>query len=140
MPFFSQRFSPRVIWSFFLAAVLVALLLLWNFDPATAGFFPPCIFHKVTDLYCPGCGATRACDALVEGKINQAFGYNPLFIVCFPFALFFLARSVWLGVLKNEQLEVPQRLSKYLLALAIVTIAFGVLRNLPFGELAWMRP
>jgi len=140
MPLSSPKFSPRVIWSFFLVAVLFGLFLLWKFDPVTAGFFPPCIFNKATDLYCPGCGATRACDALVEGKINQAFGYNPLFIVCFPFALFFLARSVWLGVVKNEQLEVPQRLSKYLLALAIVTIAFGVVRNLPFGELAWMRP
>ena len=140
MPLSSKAISPRVIWSFFLASVLFALFLLWNFDPGTAGFFPPCIFNKATDLYCPGCGATRACDALVEGKINQAFGYNPLFIVCFPFALLFLARSVWLGVVKNKHLEVPQRLSKYLLALAIVTIAFGVVRNLPFGELAWMRP
>ena len=140
MPLPSKLISPRVTWSLFLAAVLVALLLLWNFDPATAGFFPPCIFYEATDLYCPGCGATRACDVLIEGKLGQAFGYNPLFIVCFPFALFFLVRSVWLGVVKNEQLEVPQRLSNYLLALAIVTITFGVVRNLPFAELAWMRP
>jgi len=135
-----KAISPRAVWVAFLAAALVAIVLLWKFDPATAGFFPPCIFYKATDLYCPGCGATRACDALIEGDLSKAFGYNPLFIVCFPFVIFFLVRSVWLGVVKNEEFDVPERLSKYLLVLAFVTLAYGVVRNLPLDELSWMRP
>ena len=140
MPLSIKAISPRTAWVAFLAAALVAVVLLWKFDPVTAGFFPPCIFHKVTDLYCPGCGATRACDALIEGELGKAFRYNPLFIVCFPFVIFFLGRSVWFGVVKNKEFEVPESLSKYLMVLAIVVVAYGVVRNLPLDELSWMRP
>lgn len=136
----SKAISPRFFWLVFLAVGLSAVFLLWKFDPVTAGFFPPCIFHKATGLHCPGCGATRACDALIAGNLGKAFGYNPLFIVCFPFVIFFLIRSVWFGVVKNEEFRVHERFSKYLLALAILTVAYGVVRNLPVEELSWMRP
>lgn len=132
--------SPRLFWLLFVGVSFLALFLLWKFDPATAGFFPPCIFYEATDLYCPGCGVTRACDALVAGEINQAFGYNPLFIVCLPFVIFFLIRSLWSGLVKNEKFEIHHRFSKYILVFAIVVIAFGVVRNLPFDGLLWMTP
>ena len=140
MSLLTKAKSPRLFWLLFVGVAFLALFLLWKFDPATAGFFPPCIFYEVTDLYCPGCGATRACDALVAGEINQAFGYNPLFIVCFPFVIFFLIRSLWSGVVKNEKFEIHHRFSKYILVFAIVVVAFGVVRNLPFDGLLWMAP
>ncbi|RKU30459.1 hypothetical protein C6499_06235 [Candidatus Poribacteria bacterium] len=37
----------------------------------------PCIFHSVTDIPCPGCGMTRACVALVQGKFSVAWSYHP---------------------------------------------------------------
>lgn len=37
----------------------------------------PCIFHSVTDIPCPGCGMTRACVALVQGKFGTAWDYHP---------------------------------------------------------------
>lgn len=37
----------------------------------------PCIFHSVTDIPCPGCGMTRACVALVQGKFGVAWNYHP---------------------------------------------------------------
>ena len=37
----------------------------------------PCIFHSLTDLICPGCGMTRACIALVQGKFGAAWHYHP---------------------------------------------------------------
>ena len=37
----------------------------------------PCIFHSLTDLACPGCGMTRACVALVQGKFGTAWYYHP---------------------------------------------------------------
>ena len=37
----------------------------------------PCIFHSLTDLICPGCGMTRACIALVQGKFGAAWSYHP---------------------------------------------------------------
>jgi hypothetical protein len=132
--------SPRFFWLIFIAVGLLVVCLLWKYDPVTAGFFPPCIFYKATDLYCPGCGATRACDALIEGNFGKAFGYNPLFVVCFPFVILFLICSIWFGIVKNEEFKVHARFSKYLLILAFVTLAYGVIRNLPFEAFSWMRP
>ena len=37
----------------------------------------PCIFHSLTKLACPGCGMTRACVALVQGKFGIAWYYHP---------------------------------------------------------------
>ena len=37
----------------------------------------PCLFHSLTELACPGCGMTRACIALVQGKLDIAWYYHP---------------------------------------------------------------
>lgn len=132
--------SPRFFWLILSSFGLLVFFLLWKYDPLTAGFFPPCVFYEATELYCPGCGSTRACDALIEGKLGKAFGYNPLFILCFPLVILFLICSIWFGVVKNEEFKVHARFSKSLLILAFVTLAYGVIRNLPFEALSWMRP
>lgn len=38
----------------------------------------PCAFHMVTGFYCPGCGGTRAVEALFAGKILLSFFYHPI--------------------------------------------------------------
>ena len=38
---------------------------------------PPCTFNKVTGLYCPGCGGTRATIALFRGQIIRSFRFHP---------------------------------------------------------------
>lgn len=35
-----------------------------------------CLFHKITKLYCPGCGVTRMFDALFHFNIYKAVSYN----------------------------------------------------------------
>ena len=56
----------------------------------------PCIFHSVTDIPCPGCGMTRACVALVQGKFGTAWDYHPFsfFLVGVAIAAAFF--PVWL--------------------------------------------
>jgi len=38
----------------------------------------PCVFLQVLGIYCPGCGGTRAVDALLRGDFLQSFMYHPL--------------------------------------------------------------
>lgn len=52
------------------------------FDPME-GVFPKCIFHSLTGYDCPGCGSQRALHALLNGKIADAAGYNPLMLAAF---------------------------------------------------------
>src|SRR4051794_26787095 len=39
---------------------------------------PPCLFHLVTGIPCPGCGSTRAILQLVQGHVAAALFFNPL--------------------------------------------------------------
>ena len=50
------------------------------FDIKLANLIPPCIFHKVTGLYCLGCGGTRAVFALVRGNVIKSLFYHPFVV------------------------------------------------------------
>lgn len=38
----------------------------------------PCIFHKLTGLYCPGCGGTRALYWLLKGDVTRSLHYHSI--------------------------------------------------------------
>lgn len=40
--------------------------------------FLPCMFQSFLGIYCPGCGGTRAVEALLQGQIIQSLWYHPL--------------------------------------------------------------
>lgn len=35
-----------------------------------------CFFHEITGYYCPGCGGTRALNALINGDFMECMKYN----------------------------------------------------------------
>ena len=51
-----------------------AATLLYFIPPVAGGIYPPCFFHWLTGLYCPGCGSTRCLHALLHGNFRQAAG------------------------------------------------------------------
>jgi hypothetical protein len=61
-----------------------AALVLYTFDPATPGLFPPCPFPALTGLNCPGCGTLRGLHQLMHGNLAAAFRLNPLMVVTLP--------------------------------------------------------
>ncbi len=40
-------------------------------------WMPPCAFYTVTGFYCPGCGGTRACFALLRGNLLRSLYFHP---------------------------------------------------------------
>ena len=113
---------------------LAAALACWTAYGKTG---PPCVFHELTGLYCPGCGSGRAVSAALHGRFLQALTYNPLLV--FPglpaLAVFFheYLRLVFpkLGL---KPVTVPQRWAVGCTALVLL---FWIARNLPaFGALA----
>lgn len=91
---------------------------------------PPCLFHRVTGLNCPGCGGTRALSAMLRLDFATAFWYNPL-ITCLlavggVWSLWF-AKNAFFGVYHP-----PFQSRGYLffcIGLAITTFLFFFLRN-----------
>ena len=116
-------------------AVAAALVLLYLFNPVEHGFFPKCVFHSLTGLDCPGCGGLRATHQLLHGNIVGAVQLNPLFVMLLPVGGFFAFRQVFY-LLTRRWLPQPFQRAQWAMFLAVVIIAFGVLRNLPWR--AWI--
>lgn len=57
------------------AGLLLAFVYLYFIAPR---FSWPCAFFLVSGLYCPGCGGTRAVEALFHGKLLLSLWYHPL--------------------------------------------------------------
>lgn len=57
---------------------LLAVLGLFIFNIDLRETMPPCSLHSMTGLYCPGCGGTRACYALMQGHILDSIILHPM--------------------------------------------------------------
>lgn len=110
----------------FVAAVVV--FVLYAFNPATTRIFPPCLFHWITGLHCPGCGSLRAVHCLLHGDLATAFAFNPLMVVAMPFAIWMLFNPAWV-----YRTWLPWTAFSMLLA-------YGVARNIPFWPFWLLAP
>ena len=121
------------------AAVFAAgALYLYFHDPYQ---YPlPCIIKLLTGLYCPGCGAGRACFSILHGKFFYAFCYNPLLVILLPFAGGYIAaRGIDWAVTGGNHID--RKISiKLLLAVLIIILVYGILRNTPIFPFSLLAP
>lgn len=82
-----RRLSSSALWAALVSAAAIGAVILYRFDPVTARFYPPCLFHALTGLQCPGCGTTRALHHLLHGDVAGAFRLNAMLFVVAPFGL-----------------------------------------------------
>lgn len=100
----------------------------------------PCLFHVLTGLYCPGCGAGRACYSILHLRFRDAFCYNPLMTVLLPFiALYLVTRALdWVVTGGNH---VDGKISVKVLVWVLVGIMiYGILRNIPVFPFELLAP
>ncbi|WP_067844360.1 DUF2752 domain-containing protein [Amphibacillus sediminis] len=93
------------------------------------GIHIPCLFRSITGHYCPGCGMTRAALSILDGDIYQAFRYNMLVFILLPLMLVYTLME------RNEKTKQSKFLMLFML---VLTILFGVLRNLSL--FSWLAP
>lgn len=98
------------------------------------GIAIPCIFNEITGLYCPGCGITRMVLSLLKGDIYQAFRYNPIIFIDIPIICISL---IFEKCFKNKK-NIKKITNIVYTILLIITIIFGVLRNIP--QLCFLAP
>jgi hypothetical protein len=111
----------------------VGLGLVRIFEKQLAPVMPPCPFHALTGLYCPGCGSTRATRALLHGDLLAAWHFNPLFVLTLPL----MAAILISAQVSPRPLGGSPRLGWSVLAAIVL---FGIARNLPFAPFTALAP
>jgi len=107
---------------------VAALAVLWRVEPAGQPFFPRCWLYQTTGLQCPGCGATRAVHALLNGRFVEAFHLNALVVAGLPLALWMTLRALW-GWGSGRWWPNPLTRPWVLALLGGLVFGFGVGRN-----------
>jgi hypothetical protein len=90
-------------------------------------------------VYCPGCGGTRAFELLLRGNLVQAWRYNQLFILSLPIILYgclILLRAMATGYpLGGDSIRLL-----WVWGYLALVLLFMVLRNIPLPILDYLRP
>ncbi|MGC6466204.1 MAG: DUF2752 domain-containing protein [Akkermansiaceae bacterium] len=100
---------------------------------------PPCLFHQVTGLHCPGCGATRATESLLSFQWGMALRQNAFWTLAVIIGTLFLILNV-----AGERFPRVRFLgwfrwrNDYLWGILAALIVFALVRNL-LG-FSWMNP
>lgn len=114
--------SSYFIVTFFLLIVYSVIFLI-------TGNGLPCIFHKITGFYCPGCGISRMFISIAKFDFYQAFRYNPLVFILL--ILFFIYVIIELIHFKKKGYYF--KINKWLyIVLLVIVISFGIFRNVPY--------
>ena len=104
---------------------------------AYEGAGPPCLFYRLTGLYCPGCGSGRAVSAVLHGQFLKALACNPLlFLLGIPALVVFFHEYLRLIVpgWGLKPVAVSQRVAT---GCVVLVLLFWIVRNIPaFGFLA----
>ncbi len=118
------------------AALIASAAVLFFFNPTEHGFYPVCMFHRMTGLDCPGCGGLRAAHELLHGHVAAAFRLNALFVCGLP-----IVAAWWLRLAARRLRNVPATFRvppAALWAFLVAAMVFTVVRNLP--GFTWLAP
>lgn len=135
--------SPRWQIALGACACAAASAYVYAVDPTHGGIYPQCLLYQTTGLYCAGCGATRACHALLHGRVLEAIHDNMLFVSLLPIALVFAALYAVRAWRANRwpAIEITQHtLLRNGLVLFTMMALFMAVRNLPGAPFDLLRP
>ena len=91
----------------------------------------PCIFNKITGLFCPGCGITRMFISIIKLEFYQAFRYNSLIFIYLVFIVLSIIYIIFYKLFnKKNKIKNILKFNKFIYTILIITIIFGIIRNI----------
>lgn len=140
----SKPFIRLILFVVTILAVVAASLFIYRFNPFVNALPLSCSFYKLTGLFCPGCGMTRAIYSAVHGRLIDAFSYNLLWPLIMFFVIgIFLLWFYFLFTGKNPFTPINSFLQKYSFSgwiIAITLIVFWIIRNIPVYPFTLLMP
>ena len=122
------------------SAALLTISLYFFIYPLYQQYFPKCIFHNLTGLYCPLCGTQRAISSLLHGNILLATKDNLLVIAALT--LFVFLSAAFFFKPRNRK-NINYRIiysSTFLRAVLFVLVVFTIVRNIPVYPFTLLAP
>ena len=100
----------------------------------------PCFYLMLTGFYCPGCGAGRACYAILHGRFLEAFCYNPLMVILLPLLILYIAARTLDWVITGGD-HVDYKISiRFLVGILVLVFVYWVVRNIPVYPFTLLAP
>jgi len=118
------------LWTLLLLATLLALFLIFRFNPAEHSFFPYCPFYRFSGFTCAGCGSLRATHSLLNGQLLEAVQFNALFVFGLPFFIFAAGRMMFHRLFGFQRPSILALRPWIGWAIAALIITFGLGRNI----------
>ena len=111
------------------AGGLLGVGLLYAFLCRLAGHpIIPCVFHMVTGLYCPGCGVSHMCLALLRLDFQAAFQANAAIMLLLPLGIGITVRMA-VRYVKYGTFSPTRTENGILWIMTGIFLLFGILRN-----------
>lgn len=105
----------------------IGVCVLWGFLPPalTRIFRVPCVFHRITGLYCPGCGGTRAVEALLQSEMVLSFFYHPIVLYgAVLYGWFMISHTI--EYLSKGRLKIGMKYRNLYLYLALILVIINI--------------
>lgn len=104
--------------------IITLVIALYIFSLVKYNVGIPCIFNKITGLYCPGCGGNRAITSFLHLNFYEAIRNNLIITLSIPLiCIYFFIKYI---LKKNIKIS-----NKIWLIILIITFVFAILRNIP---------
>ncbi len=130
----------------FLAISFVLFMLVYNPTKIISGYgigsiIIFCPFNKLTGLYCPGCGMTRAAYELIHFNLLAAIRDNAMIVLVLgPIAAYYLFREYVHYVFNRKILPFPKIPNWAIICIITMLVLFTVLRNIPVSPFYYLAP
>lgn len=113
----------------------------YTYNPsADSGHFVSCPSKSILGLNCPGCGSQRLIHHLFHLNFEEAFKYNPLLFIFFPFVIY-LAGIFISNLLFGTKYRVMLLYKNWFVYMLFgIFILYGILRNLPYYPFTLLAP
>ncbi len=122
------------------AGLIVGVIVLHSDNPFIQSLIPPCFFHELTGLYCPGCGTTRAGRALLHLDFLTAVRNNVMLVITLPLLAIYMPLYIW-DFIQGEKKVRNVRVNRHVLvAYIVVLFVFTILRNIPVYPFTLLAP
>jgi hypothetical protein len=135
-----KKKKPIIILSTISALLIFGLLVLYYiYNPENSNLFPKCIFYKITNLHCPGCGSQRAIHNILQGNILKGLSYNILIallllVLGYKFVLFGLKHIL------NKEFKNLFHNAIVTKCILVFILLFWILRNIAHYPFTFLAP